>query len=240
MESTKIHKPRILITVPTLGKRLDLLEETLKSITEQKNIKVDIILVFPKNQKSVNTLVQKYKTLKEEDPGTLSGALNIGVKKLKNKYDYFGWLGDDDLLYDSSLETTSKLLEKNPEAVIAYGGCDYIDSSGVKIYTNHSNKYASWVINWGPNIIPLPGMLYRAESLIKVGYFNTKLKYAMDLEMLLRLKKLGKFTYSDKTLAAFRWHPSSTTVANRQNSLKEARMIKKQFLPKYIKPISIL
>lgn len=234
MNFTKINKPRVLITLPTLGERVDLLEETLKSIVEQKNTKLDILLVFPKHKRTIYELSKKYNTLIAEDPGTLSGALNVGVNMLNNDYDYFGWLGDDDLLYENSLEITSRLLECNPESVVAYGGCDYIDGSGIKLYTNHSSKYAPWVISWGPNIIPLPGMLYRAEPLIKAGLFDTNLKYAMDLDMLLRLKKFGKFSYTNKTLAAFRWHANSTTVANRRKSLNEAKMIKKHYLPKYI------
>lgn len=240
MKAANRNNSRVLVTLPTLGDRIDLLEKTLISITSQKNIKVDILLVFPGNQKKVYQLAKKYKTLIAEDPGTLSGALNVGINKLQPNHDYFGWLGDDDLLYEDSLSITSELLDSNPESVLAYGACDYIDSKSVKIYTNRSSRFAPWIINWGPNIIPLPGMLYRSNALKKAGYFDTKLSYAMDLDMLLRLKKQGKFIYTNKTLAAFRWHANSTTVANRQKSLKEAKIIKKRNLPKYLSYFSSL
>lgn len=240
MQKPLNNKSNILITIPTLGERLDLLEKTLESIRTQEKIIPNILIVCPSSSKEVMSLATRYGAKTAEDPGTLSGALNIGIVNLNEHHDYFAWMGDDDLLRKDSLLTTSKILDDDPTAVIAYGACDYIDEKDKKIFTNHSSKFAPWLISWGPNLIPLPGMLYRISALNKAGIFDTDLKYAMDLDMLLRLKKYGKFVKTNKTLAAFRWHASSTTVANREKSLQEAKYIKRKYLPKYIQPFSFL
>jgi GT2 family glycosyltransferase len=93
-------------------------------------------------------------------------------------------------------------------------------------------------MSWGPNLVPLPGILYRHSAIQKAGDFDESLKYAMDLDMLLRLRKLGNFVCTGKTLAAFRWHTTSTTVANRQASLDEAARIKSRYLPKALRPLA--
>ncbi len=231
---------RVLIIVPTLGKRLDLLELTLKSITSQKPLAPDIVIVYPLKNKAVKVLADTYGAESAQDAGTLSGAINVGIMRLKPHHSYVGWLGDDDLLRPSSVATMTELLDEQKDAVLGYGYCDYIDDNGKLIFTNRSSKLAPWIMTWGPNLVPLIGMLYRASAIKKVGEFDTDLKYAMDLDILLRLRKLGKFARTNKVVGAFRWHSSSTTVANRDASLKEAEQIKRRHLSRRVHKIAPL
>lgn len=240
--STKTAKTpaRVLMIVPTLGKRIDLLEQTLESFEDQGSFKPDVILVCPAKSSEARDLARKFGASVADDPGTLSGAINVGVSMAKPHHEYITWLGDDDLLRPYSLAVSVPTLDKNPSAVLAYGYCDYIEDDGKLILTSRAGKLAPWIMTWGPNLVPLPGMVYRLSALKKAGEFNTSLKYAMDLDMLLRLRKFGSFINTKKTLAAFRWHSSSTTVANRIASLNEAEMIKRQYLSRYARPFVFL
>jgi GT2 family glycosyltransferase len=84
------------------------------------------------------------------------------------------------------------------------------------------------------------GLMMRKSALDIVGGFDVKSKWAMDLDMLLRLRKVGKFINTKTTLSAFRWHTSSQTVSNRPKVLDETEKIKRKYLPRYIRPFSFL
>lgn len=231
---------RTLMIVPTLGERIDLLRQTLESFNDQGQFKPDVIIVCPPKNKAARDLATEFGADVADDPRSLSGALNVGIAQAKPWHEFITWLGDDDLLRPDSLEASLTTLDKNPEAVIAYGFCDYIEDDGKLLFTNRSGRLAPWLLSWGPNLIPLPGMVYRLSALQKAGDFDINLKYAMDLDMLLRLRKLGKFVNTGQTLAAFRWHSSSTTVANREASLSEAEMIKRRYLHKALHSVAPL
>lgn len=230
--SAKNKGSRTLMIVPTLGIRLDLLRLTLESFSKetQGDYTPDVIVVVPLKNKEAVALAKEYGAEVVDDPRTLSGAINVGIKHAKPQHEFITWMGDDDLLRPHSLEASVTKLDASPGAVLAYGYCDYIEDNGKLIYTNRAGKLAEQIMRWGPNLIPLPGMLYSRAALEKAGDFDVNLKYAMDLDMLLRLRKLGRFVNTKKTLAAFRWHSSSTTVANRTASMKEAEEIKRRYL----------
>lgn len=239
-QPAKQTNTNVLMIVPTLGQRLDLLQQTLESFNEQGDYRPDVVLVCPAKKKAIHSLAARFGAETADDPGTLSGAINVGIERAKPHHAYITWLGDDDLLRPGSLAASVTALETHPQAVLAFGYCDYIEDDGKLIFTSRAGKLAPWIMRWGPNLVPLPGMLYRRSALLKAGNFDTSLKYAMDLDMLLRLRTLGTFINTRKILAAFRWHSSSTTVANRIASLNEAEMIKRRYLPRVVKKFAPL
>lgn len=233
-------KPEVLVVLPTLGKRIDYLRLTLESIANQAPYPYDTVIVGPLSSKETKKLAEEFGASRVDDPGGLSAAVNAGIAEAKPWHKYISWIGDDDLLTPNSLAIASKALEAHPEAVLAFGYCDYIDAEGKRIFTSRAGRVAPYVISWGPDLIPMPGCLMRLSSLHKAGKFDENNKYCMDLEMLLRLKKLGKFVSTGKTLAAFRWHANSTTVANRGLVLWETRLVKRRNLSKPLRSISFL
>ena len=47
----------------------------------------------------------------------------------------------------------------------------------------------------------------------------------MDLDLLLRMRRIGSFVKTDQVLACFCWHAGSLTIANRKASLEEAQNV---------------
>lgn len=230
---------RILVVLPTLGERQELLKETLESIISQSE-KPDIVIVCPKDNKQTLKLAKQVGAIVVDDPGSLSEAVNSGIEAANENHEFISWIGDDDLLTPDSLKTTAASLDSNPNAVLAYGYCEYIDNKGKKLFTSRAGNFAPWLMTWGPNLVPLPGILFRKSALLKTSGFDPSLKYSMDLDMLLKLRKHGQFVNTHKTLAAFRWHSDSTTVANRNASLKEAEYVKRRYLSPILRPIAFL
>lgn len=232
--------PRILMIIATLGQRSALLRQTLQSLKDQTPIKFDTVMIFPLDNTETRKIAEDFGAIIVEDPGSLSGALNVGIAQAKPYHEYIGWIGDDDLLTKGSLETAVMALDDSPKASIAFGYCDYIDDDNNHIFTSRAGSLAPWIMTWGPNLVPLPGIVFRKSALDIAGDFDVNNKYSMDLDMLLRLRKIGKFINTKRIQACFRWHPTSTTVANRSAALKEARAVKQKNLPKILRPISPL
>lgn len=228
------------MVVPTMGERQEYLRQTLDSIKAQVGISIDIVMIFPFSNTETMALAEQYNAVTVEDPGGLSAAVNAGIAQAKDEHEYIGWIGDDDLLRPGSVDAGVKALQQNPNAVLAYGYCDYIDEKGNLLFTNKAGRLAPWLMTWGPNLVPCPGIVFRKSSLTEAGEFDENNKYSMDLEMLLRLRKDGKFANTKKTLAAFRWHSTSLSVTNRSEAQEEIAKVKRKHLSQPYKSLAPL
>ena len=122
----------------------------------------------------------------------ISEAINVGVRAATDE-EYYAWIGDDDLFRDGGLRILRDLLDADPRRVVAYGGCDYIDAEGRTIGTSRAGRAAQWLLPWGPDLIPHPGSIIRLDALRAIGLFDPSLKYAMDLDAFLSLRRHGRF-----------------------------------------------
>ena len=215
--------------VPTLGRRPEFLSACLNSILNQ-DVEVDIVIVGPVDNDVVAEAAQRADAALINDPGSLAAAVNIGVAQGVGDHRFINWLGDDDLLTPGSLQATVTVLEKDPTAVVAFGSCAYIDDDGRDLWVSKAGKWAPRILLWGPDLIPQPGMLVRADAWQSVGGLDESLAFAFDLDLLLKLKQLGPLVSVDSVVSCFRWHPSSLTVSDRTRSLNESQEVKRRYL----------
>jgi glycosyltransferase involved in cell wall biosynthesis len=221
---------RVLLIIPTLGRRVDLLRQTLESIRDQVPHRADIVIVCPSDAEEAVKLGAEFCARAVDDPGGMTAAINAGLAQAEPGHEYFNWIGDDDLLTPGSLAATVSALDADPGAVAAFGYCDYIDAADRVLFTSRAGVLAPWLMTWGPDLVPQPGALFRLVTVRQVGGLDPTLSYAMDLDMMLRLRRRGTFVNTGRTLSCFRWHPTSTTVANRTASLDEAEQVKRRYL----------
>lgn len=232
---------KVLVVLPTLGDRLEHLAETLGTVDEQRDqVDLTLAVVLPAGASDARALAASHGAVVVEDPRHgISEAINAGIGAATDEV-YYAWIGDDDLFRPVALATLRSMLERNPRAVVSYGGCDYIDPEGRVIGTSRAGRLAQWLLPWGPDLIPHPGAMIRLDALRAVGMFDTSLTYAIDLDVFLKLRREGPFVCTRETVSAFRWHPDSLTVANRRGSSEEAEKVKVQHLPAALRPVSPL
>ena len=228
---------KIGIVVPTLGNRIQFLEETLRSIRAAGHCHITI--VSPEN-----TFLDRFANAQLFDEWVsdpmqgLVEAINHGIRSLPKSVEFVNWLGDDDTLTPNSLSVTSTQLEMNPEIVCVFGKCQYVNEVGQPIWMNKSGKFAVPLLRFGPQLIPQPGALFRRTAFDNVGGLDSKYKLAFDLDLLFKLKKVGQFHYVAKQLSTFRWHSESLSVGSRDISVREASQIRKANLPKLLRGIA--
>ena len=239
MISLIMSKCDIGIVVPTLGTRDKYLHQTLLSIRRAGNAQIVIVapIGVPINKSLTNDLYDRLLS----DPGKgLSAAIDFAIREFSDEIKFVNWLGDDDLLAPNSLNCASKPMRENEEIVMVYGKCEYIDRSGIKITTNRSGNYARFLMRFGPQLVSQPGSLIRKNAYLAVGGLNHSYKCAFDLDLFIKLQKFGKMHFTPKVLASFRWHADSLTVANRSESVKEAREIRTSALPFYVRYLAAI
>lgn len=232
---------KVLVVLPTLGDRLDSLRVTLGTIDAARaDVDLTLAVVLPAGADEARSLAEAHGAVVVQDPRRgISEAINAGIAAATDET-YYAWMGDDDLYRPGGLRSLRALLEGNPGAVVAYGGCEYIDPEGRVIGTSAAGRLAQVLLPWGPCFIPHPGSMIRLDAMRSVGLFDPGLKYAMDLDMFLKLRSQGRFVCTRRPVSAFRWHPDSLTVANRKGSSDEAARVKARHLPRWLRPVSPL
>jgi hypothetical protein len=78
----------------------------------------------------------------------------------------------------------------------------------------------------------------RLDALEAVGNFDSSLRYALDLDVFLKLKRVGVFISQPVVSARFRWHADSATVADRSASATEAMAVKNRHVPAWLRGVS--
>ncbi|WP_424445431.1 glycosyltransferase [Microbacterium sp. CH-015] len=233
--------PGILVVLPTLGDRLEFLRETLESVAVQRStVALTLVVVSPPSAAEARALAESYDAVLVDDPKLgISAAINCGLKARTSER-YYAWIGDDDLFRPGGLARLQGMLESDARAVVAYGACDYVDPHGGIAWVSAAGRLATFILPFGPDLIPNPAALIRFDDLEAIGGFDESLRYAMDLDAFLSLRRRGRFLATREPVAAFRWHPDSLTVANRRASSAESEAVKRAHLPKGLRPFSFL
>jgi glycosyltransferase involved in cell wall biosynthesis len=231
----------ILVILPTLGDRLDTLRETLDSVDAQREgASLKLVLVAPPGAHEARSMAADRGAVIVDDPKEgISAAINCGMQA-RDGESYYAWVGDDDLFRPEGLAVLKSLLDEDASAVLAYGACDYINPAGRTLAVSNAGGLAKFLLPWGPNLIPHPGTMIRLDALETIGGFDPTLKFAMDLDAFLKLRAHGRFVWTRTPVSAFRWHPDSLTVANRRHSSLESERVKRNHLPRVLRPISLL
>jgi GT2 family glycosyltransferase len=199
--------------VPTTGNRITYLQQCLNSVRRQQE-PVEVVIVGPAAAaETLTDLAKKYRCqyVRERVSG-MSNAVNQGWEGARTEY--LAWLGDDDLLASGSVAAAADALESKPTASMVYGRVQVIDAKGNPVYTMRSGQYASAVLRYGQNFVWQPGSLYRREAVCEAGILDPCLRYAMDFDLHLRLRRLGTLHHLPRLLACYRAHSATLTATN--------------------------
>jgi len=230
---------KIGIIVPTLGVRFKYLQQSLMSIRSAGRCHIAVVSPDKSALLSQINLALFDQWIQDPMQG-LATAINLGVESLPESIEYFNWLGDDDTLTPKSLTYSSLVMMRNPSIVCVFGKCQYMNDVGDPIWMNKSGRFAVPLLRFGPQLIPQPGSLFLRSAFNAVGGLDPSYKQAFDLDLLIKLSKIGKIQYVPVQLSSFRWHDKSLSVGSRETSVSEAKMIRQINLPSFLRPISQL
>ena len=153
---------KVLVVLPTLGDRLTYLEETLRTIDAERAEWTSLLpWCCPQAQSRPGPSRRRIRRSSSRTRAAASPRRSTPGIRAATTEEYYAWIGDDDLFRPGALTQLRDLLEANPDAVVSYGGCDYIDPEGRLIGTSRAGRAAQWLLPWGPDLIPHPGSMIR-------------------------------------------------------------------------------
>lgn len=221
--------PRISIVTPSYNQG-QYLEATIKSVLGQNYPNLEYFIIDGGSIDDSVDIIKKYKNqlafwTSEPDNGQTS-AINKGLNLITG--DIWAYLCSDDTYNKNVFFDIKKQFIENPDIDVIYGDCNWIDEFGNLIRRKKPSPYSVKKL-LKDNFLYQPSIFLRKRVLVKYGYFDENLKYAMDYEYWLRISKDSKFKYLHIPIANYRLHSSSKTVGQLRAMRKEMIKIKKVY-----------
>lgn len=220
------ESPLISVITPSYNQGR-FIEATIQSVLNQSYKNIQYILIDGGSTDHTMDIVNKYRhkieiIIHEKDKGQ-SDAINKGFKLAQGKL--VGWINSDDILYENCVSEIVKLYHKSSEGTIFYGSkIDYINAAGIKFEQKNICINSIKDLLFTNYDVVQQGSFYNSHAVQQVNYLNNDLHFCMDLDLWLKLLKLGSIHYySEEPIAAFRiWEGAKTTTSS-EYFLKDIR-----------------
>jgi glycosyltransferase involved in cell wall biosynthesis len=209
---------RFSIVMPTLGKRMDFLQEAIKSVLDQDFTDFELI-VKNGGKKDISSLLPKDPRIKyvhKADTG-LGQGLNQGCEAATGEI--LNESNDDDLMAPGTLRFVD---EHIGDAKWLYGQIQY----GSEI-TNRAWDYEA--LKHG-NYVPQPAVFFLRSAYEEVGGFDEVNNFAADYDMWLKLGAEYTPVFVQRVLANYRIHEGQITKTDLSKQLADANTVASKYI----------
>jgi hypothetical protein len=201
----------ILVVTATLGNR-ETLEKTIQTVAQYGGKRVKHLIVAPASKCSLLKLrFPNLEILPEPiDCKGIYSALNYGLMKYADFYEYLTFINDDDYWLPNYIDLIT-CLDKNKSVDVAYGRVKYVDENGIVIgMQTCSGRYRAFkaLLKQGIVLFTQQAVLMRSNVFIEIGGFDEKLKLVSDTKFWLDAINRGfVFQYLNLPCAAYMLQP---------------------------------
>jgi glycosyltransferase involved in cell wall biosynthesis len=215
----------VTVIIPVYNK-VEYLRDSLTSVINQTYNNIEIIVVddgsnsHDKILKICNSFKKKIKIIKLKRNLGVSAALNMALLASNGKY--INWLSHDDLFCPTKIEEQLKSLagSVNKISITNFIVWNFEKSLKKKINLNKQvfkefseNLLIRDIYNFCTLLVP--------KILYKNNFFNQKLRYVQDYDMMFKLSEKSEFVFSEKYLFISRYHNQQTSKINKKKWEKE-------------------
>lgn len=224
-----VYWPRISIVTPSFNQG-EFIEETIRSVLLQDYPNLQYIVIDGGSTDNTISILQRYSPwidywVSEKDRGQ-SHAINKGLKITDGEW--FNWINSDDLLMPGALRNIATAKANLDGIYLISGRLLYFDNNGERTVSTKlgvDRKNEDILVD---HRLCQPAMFYRRDL---IQSLDQDLHYAMDYELWVRfICKHGRKSILEieNTLAAFRYHTTSKTVAmSHKFEIDERRVLKR-------------
>jgi glycosyltransferase involved in cell wall biosynthesis len=212
----RLPEPPLISLVTPSFNQARFLERTLRSVLDQDYPRLQYIVQDGGSTDETIDVLERFQDRlarweSARDRGQ-SHALNLGFGHASG--DVLAYLNSDDLLLPGSLHYVAHFFSTHPQVDVVYGHRIVIDAAdreiGRWVLPPHDNDVLSWA-----DFVPQETLFWRRSIWEKVGgWIDEDFHFAMDWDLLLRLREAGAcFARVPRFLAAFRVHEEQKTSA---------------------------
>ncbi|MFB0534680.1 MAG: glycosyltransferase family 2 protein [Anaerolineae bacterium] len=217
---------RVSIVTPSFNQG-EFIEETILSVSGQTYPHIEHLIVDGGSTDHTLDVLRTYegaynmRWISEPDEGQ-SDALNKGFEMASG--DVIGWINSDDVYFSpDAVSTVARAFVQNPGADVVCGDLARINERGqlMNIY-----PYNSYVIE---RHFPQPSTFFR-KHIVEKHRLDTSLKFCMDRDFFIRLKRDYRFHHVCKVLACLRMHTATKFYyLGAEGYLKERALIDQRY-----------
>ena len=194
MRAGAATRGKILVVLPTLGDRIDSLEETLESVAQQR-AEVDLTLVVILPERAARGS-RPGGEVRRGRPARPAPRHLRGHQRRRARCDRRGVLR-----LDRRRRPLPRRRPPHPARPARRRSLGRRRLRRLRLRRragthdrrrSRAGRAARWLLPWGPDLIPHPGSIIRLDALRAIGLFDPSLKYAMDLDAFLSLRAHGR------------------------------------------------
>jgi hypothetical protein len=144
----------------------------------------------------------------------IAHALNAGIAQARGRY--VARMDADDISCPSRLQKQIAYLDANPDCVAVGSAVAVIDETGEHVGTRkfpeHHEGITDKLISGWSNAFAHPTVVMRREALLAVGGYRDECVPSEDLDLWIRLSKVGKLANISERLLQYRRHTDTVGV----------------------------
>jgi glycosyltransferase involved in cell wall biosynthesis len=227
-----VTRPLVSIVTPSLNQR-PFVERTLESILSQRgDFELELLVQDGGSTDGTLEVLERYgnsiSLVVERDAGQ-ADAVNRGLSRARG--DILGWVNSDDVLRPGAVQSVVEAFRANPSAPWLHGRCDIVDGedriirrpvAAYKDYRSRRHRLDRLLLE---NYVSQMTVFWRRSLQERVGLLDPSLRYTFDYDLWLRFSRIAPPLFLERTLAAFRWHPTSKSGSSFEAQFAEDHLV---------------
>jgi len=229
----RMNWPKITVITPSFNQG-QYIEETIRSVLLQGYPNLEYWIMDGGSTDGSVEIIRKYSPwlagwVSEPDRGQ-AHAINKGLKVATGKL--VGWINSDDLLMPDALLALGTAHLALPQALLLGDVVNFSARSGRQKLVKASHvSFESMILPAASGAVwHQPGVYVPMELVQRVGELDESLRYLFDQDWMCRLLQQAPVHYLDKTVAKFRIHAQSKTLAERFHWQAEMELVARRYL----------
>lgn len=220
--------PRISIVTPSYNQGR-FIEETIRSVLLQGYPELEYMVFDGGSDDDSHSIIEKYSPwlsywASEPDRGQ-AHAINKGFSRSTGAL--LAWINSDDLYLPGAFKLVGENHAWCPRSILMGDVENFIEGENHSWLTKQFN--VSFLNLALPENEPYswhqPGLFVPRYLSVAVGLLDEDLKYAFDLDWILRLLRLAEVSYLNLSVAKFRFHNSAITTSKAPAMMKESQYL---------------
>jgi glycosyltransferase involved in cell wall biosynthesis len=205
--------PLVSVVTPSFN-QVQFLEETIQSVLGQEYPRLEYIIVDGGSTDGSDAIIRKYASrlawwVSEPDSGQ-TDAINKGFAHARG--DIFAWLNSDDTWMPGAVSQAVRIFADHPQLGLVYGDANYINEGDRVLGRFPAAQTDYRRLRQGYVHIPQQAAFFRADLWRSAGPLDTKLYFAMDYDLWLRISRVAPIKFVPRTWANFRLHGAAKTI----------------------------